>query len=39
MEPEASIPNSQDLSICPYPEPDQSNYFFYTEDLDGSGDD
>jgi hypothetical protein len=25
MEPEGSIPNSQELSTCPYPEPDQSN--------------
>jgi hypothetical protein len=25
MEPESSIPNSQDLSTCPYPEPDQSS--------------
>jgi hypothetical protein len=24
MEPEGSIPNSQELSTCPYPEPDQS---------------
>jgi hypothetical protein len=25
MEPEVSIPNSQELSICPYYEPDQSS--------------
>jgi hypothetical protein len=25
MEPEGSIPNSQELSSCPYPEPDQSS--------------
>jgi hypothetical protein len=25
MEPEGSIPNSQELSTCPYPEPDQSS--------------
>jgi hypothetical protein len=25
MEPEGSIPNSQKLSTCPYPEPDQSS--------------
>jgi hypothetical protein len=25
MEPEGSIPNSQELSTCSYPEPDQSN--------------
>jgi hypothetical protein len=25
MEREGSIPNSQELSICPYPEPDQSS--------------
>jgi hypothetical protein len=25
MEPEGSIPNSQELSNCPYPEPDQSS--------------
>jgi hypothetical protein len=25
MEPEGSIPNSQELSICSYPEPDQSS--------------
>jgi hypothetical protein len=24
MEPEGPIPNSQELSTCPYPEPDQS---------------
>jgi hypothetical protein len=24
MEPEVSVPNSQELSICPYPEPDKS---------------
>jgi hypothetical protein len=24
MEPEGSIPNSQELSTCPYPEPDKS---------------
>jgi hypothetical protein len=25
MEPEGSIPNSQELSTCSYPEPDQSS--------------
>jgi hypothetical protein len=25
MEPEGSIPNLQELSTCPYPEPDQSS--------------
>jgi hypothetical protein len=25
MEPEGSTPNSQELSTCPYPEPDQSS--------------
>jgi hypothetical protein len=25
MEPEGSLPNSQELSTCPYPEPDQSS--------------
>jgi hypothetical protein len=25
MEPEGSIPNSQELPTCPYPEPDRSN--------------
>jgi hypothetical protein len=25
MEPEGSIPNSQEFSACPYPEPDKSN--------------
>jgi hypothetical protein len=25
MEPEGSIPNSRELSTCPYPEPDQSS--------------
>jgi hypothetical protein len=25
MEPEGSIPNSQELSTCPYPDPDQSS--------------
>jgi hypothetical protein len=25
MEPKGSIPNSQELSACPYPEPDQSS--------------
>jgi hypothetical protein len=25
MEPEGSLPNSQDLSTCTYPEPDQSS--------------
>jgi hypothetical protein len=25
MEPESSIPNSQELSTCPYPEPEQSS--------------
>jgi hypothetical protein len=24
MEPEGSIPNSQEISICPYPQPDES---------------
>jgi hypothetical protein len=25
IEPEGSVPNSQELSACPYPEPDQSS--------------
>jgi hypothetical protein len=25
MEPEGSVPNSQELSTCPYPEPDQTS--------------
>jgi hypothetical protein len=25
MEPEGSVPNSQELSTCPYPEPEQSS--------------
>jgi hypothetical protein len=25
MKPEGSIPNSQEFSTCPYPEPDQTN--------------
>ena len=27
MEPEVSLPNSQALATCPYPEPDQSSQF------------
>jgi hypothetical protein len=27
MEPEASLPNSQERAACPYPEPDQSGPF------------
>jgi hypothetical protein len=29
MEPEGSLPHSQEPATCPYPEPAQSSYIFF----------